>query len=70
MDALKSVRAKQNETVDQIAARCYDGDTAMAAAILEANPGLAALGAFLPHGTLVTLPERRETTTTTISLWD
>lgn len=67
---LKSVRAKQGETVDQIAARCYDGDTSMATAILEANPGLAALGATLPHGTLVNLPERRAATTTPISLWD
>lgn len=70
MAALKSVLAKQGETVDQIAARCYDGDTAMVPAILEANPGLAALGAALPHGTPVILPPRVATAKTLTSLWD
>lgn len=65
-----TVLARQSETVDQIAARCYDGDTSMVAAILEANPGLAALGALLPHGTAVVLPERVAPTQTRISLWD
>lgn len=64
----RSVHAKQGETVDQIALRCY-GDTAMTPAIIEANPGLAALGPFLPHGTLVHLPEPRARTTTPLSLW-
>lgn len=70
---MPTVIAKQGETVDQIAARCYGGDTGMVAAILDANPGLAGLGLRLPHGTAVTLPERVTTTTTaspTISLWD
>jgi len=65
-----TVRAKQGETVDQIAARCYDGDTSMTVAILEANPGLADLGAQLPHGTTVILPEKQTATATTTSLWD
>lgn len=65
-----TVIAKQGETVDQIAARCYDGDTSMATAILSANPGLADLGARLPHGTEVRLPTPRRTTTTTTQLWN
>lgn len=66
-----AVIARQGETVDQIAARCYGGDTAMTLAILEANPGLAALGPILPHGTVVALPAARtETAAPTISLWD
>lgn len=64
------VIARQGETVDQIAARCYDGDTAMVVAILEANPGLARHGAALPHGTPVKLPPRLPPATRPISLWD
>lgn len=64
------VLARQGETVDQIAARCYDGDTSMATAILEANHGLSTFGPQLPHGTPVKLPPRRTPTTATTSLWD
>jgi len=68
---MPTVLARQGETVDQIAARCYGGDTSMVPAILAANPGLAALGLRLPHGTMVTLPERvAATASPTISLWD
>jgi phage tail protein X len=68
---MAAVIARQGETVDQIAARCYGGDTAMTLAILEANPGLAALGPILPHGTAVTLPERvAAPAAATINLWD
>lgn len=66
-----AVIARQGETVDQIAARCYGGDTAMTLAILEANPGLAALGPILPHGTVVVLPELQAAPAApTLSLWD
>lgn len=66
---MESVIAHQGEAVDQIALRCY-GTTAMAAAILEANPGLAALGAALPHGTRVKLPPAQAPTRRPTSLWD
>lgn len=68
--AARIVLAKQGETVDQIAARCYDGNTGMTADILAANPGLAALGPLLPHGTSVTLPDARPAATAVTSLWD
>lgn len=70
MATLPVVIAKQGETVDQIAARCYDGDTRMTALILDANPGLAAFGPTLPHGTPVKLPPRQVPTKPLISLWD
>lgn len=70
MAAIPVVIAKQGETVDQIAARCYDGDTRMAALILNANPGLAAFGPTLPHGTPVRLPPRQVSAKKLISLWD
>ncbi|HVI51497.1 MAG TPA: tail protein X [Candidatus Sulfotelmatobacter sp.] len=65
------ILARQGDTADIIAARCYDGDTSMATAILAANHGLAALGIFIPHGTIVTLPDRQTSTVSaTVSLWD
>ncbi len=64
------VLARQGETVDQIASRCYDGDTSMTAAILTANRHLSSLGPMLPHGTPVSLPPRRVPITTPTSLWD
>ncbi len=68
---MKSVTAHQNETVDQIAARCYGGDTSMTAAILDANPGLAAMGPHLPIGTTVYLPPARTAAPAKrLSLWD
>lgn len=68
--AERTVQSRQGDTVDLIAARYYDGDTAMTVAILEANPGLAGLGPILPHGKRVTLPERRPKTSQGINLWD
>jgi phage tail protein X len=70
MDTHPVVIARQGETVDQIAARCYDGDTAMTALILAANHGLAAFGPTLPHGTPVSLPPRQVSAKKLISLWD
>lgn len=69
----RTVLSRQGDTADIIAARCYDGDTTMTAAILAANPGLAALGPIIPAGTSVTLPARSAATATvteTVSLWD
>lgn len=66
-----TVIARQGDTVDLIAARCYDGDTSMVAAIYEANPGLATFGPILPHGTAVILPERvAAPAAATVNLWD
>lgn len=56
------VIAQQNETVDALAWRAA-GTTDIVPEILRLNPGLAALGPFLPLGTRVTLPD---TTTSTV----
>ncbi|WP_142847091.1 tail protein X [Telmatospirillum sp. J64-1] len=64
------VHSRQGDTADLIADRYYDGDTSMVTAILEANPGLAALGPVLPHGTPITLPPRRQQTKPGLNLWD
>ncbi len=68
--ATKSVRSREGDTVDQIAARCYDGDTTMTVAILEANPGLADLGPIVPRGTLVSLPAKKAASAEITNLWD
>lgn len=63
-------RARQGDSVDAIAWREY-GDTAMTEPILEANRGLAGLGAILPQDTPVALPPRRAPPPrAAASLWD
>lgn len=47
--------------------------TAAVEPVLEANPGLAELGAFLPEGTIVFLPELAAAPAaapTLVQLWD
>ncbi|WP_186078686.1 tail protein X [Burkholderia gladioli] len=51
------VRANQNETVDALCWRVYGRTDGVVEAVLEANPGLAALGPFLPVGHEVDLPD-------------
>ena len=65
------VIAQQGDSIDSL---CYRhlGSSAAVVATLEANPGLAALGAILPHGTAVTLTDSAPATQTKklIQLWD
>lgn len=61
-------RAQQGDTVDLIAYRHY-GDAGMATAILDANPGLSALGPVLPIGTPVNLPPKQTPTRAAVKLW-
>lgn len=49
------VIASEGDSVDLIAYRRY-GSHGMEQAILEANPGLAALGPIIPLGTRIALP--------------
>ena len=53
---MTTYRSVEGDTVDLIAFRHY-GDESRAAAVFDANPGLADLGPILPPGTLVRLPE-------------
>lgn len=65
------VRAHQGDSVDSLCWR-HLGSSAPVESVLEANPGLAALGPILPEGTLVTLPASAPATflRATINLWD
>ncbi|EOC0435179.1 tail protein X [Cronobacter dublinensis] len=49
--------ALQGDTLDAICARHYGRTTGVVETVLTANPGLAELGAVLPHGTAVELPD-------------
>ena len=51
------VRAQQNDTLDLLIWR-HLGSTAGMAAVLALNPGITSLGAFLPMGKAITLPDR------------
>ncbi len=60
---------KQGDMLDQV---CADqlGDVAHLAAVLEANPGLAALGPVYPAGVVIILPDvATPVQTGTIRLW-
>lgn len=50
------VRALQGDTVDSLCWRHYGRTDGTVEAVLEANAGLADLGAILPVGTPVQLP--------------
>lgn len=48
---------RQGETVD-LACQSFYGRTAeVTERVLDANPGLAAIGAFLPMGTTILMPD-------------
>jgi len=69
---MASVRAQQGDTVDAICWRHYGRTAGVTEAVLDANPGLADLGAVLPNGHLIDLPdappqaEQRQV----VNLWD
>lgn len=65
------VRSQQSDTVDQLCWRHLGRTEAVVEAMLDINPGLAALGPVLPADTLVTLPDIPITPTrSTVQLWD
>ena len=66
------VRSIQGDTVDRICQRIYGKTAGVTEQVLAANPGLADLGAILPRGTLVTLPEQvtAAESTNLLQLWD
>lgn len=65
------VAAHQGDTVDLICHR-HLGRTDIVVGVLDANPGLAALGPILPMGTEVVLPDSAPAaaTKTLVQLWD
>lgn len=68
---MADVRSQQGDTVDLICYRHYGYTAGVTEQVLEANPGLAALGPILPLGTVVTLPDVAEKQSdSVINLWD
>ena len=63
---------RQGETVDLACLGHYGRTEKVVEAVLEANPGLAALGVVLPLGTTIIMPAMPSTTTQPrlVSLWD
>ncbi|HBV9951853.1 phage tail protein, partial [Klebsiella pneumoniae] len=51
------VRAYQGDTVDALCWRHYGRTQGVTEQVLQANPGLAEHGPFLPHGLQVELPD-------------
>ncbi|HDT2600623.1 TPA: tail protein X [Klebsiella quasipneumoniae subsp. similipneumoniae] len=63
--------AQQGDTLDMICARYYGRTEVVFESVLAANPGLAELGAVLPYGTVVELPDVQSSPVTeTINLWE
>lgn len=66
-----NVIAQQGDTLDAVCYRHYGRTTGVVEAVLLANPGLAEIGAILPHGTAITLPVMDTAPTSeTVQLWD
>ncbi|WP_225775916.1 tail protein X [Pseudomonas sp. Marseille-Q5115] len=67
------INAHQGDTVDAICWRAYGRTAGVVEAVLEANPGLAELGAVLPHGTEVVLPDEapqaQQSESQMVNLW-
>jgi phage tail protein X len=63
---------RQNETVDLACLAFYGRTAKVVEAVIDANPGLAALGPVLPLGTKITMPVIPSTSTAKplTSLWD
>ena len=65
------VRAMQYDTVDAVCWRYYGRTQGMTEIVLAANPQLAEVGTFLPHGMEIELPDVVSVPTTqTVQLWD
>ena len=66
------VRSVQGDTVDLICWRTYGRTAGITEQVLDANPGIADLGAVLPVGTLVEIPDQPATPVANnrVKLWD
>jgi phage tail protein X len=54
---LGTAEARQGDTVDMICQRFYGATGGYVEAVLDTNPGLAALGVVLPMGTRIEMPD-------------
>ncbi len=66
------IYTQQGDTVDDICWRYFGQSSGMIEQVLEANPGLVELGAILPTGTAIELPDKpqQHSTTAILQLWD
>lgn len=69
---MPTVIAAQGDTVDSICWDYYGRTAGVTEAVLDANPGLADLGAIIPHGTAITLPDAapQAEQTQVVNLWN
>ncbi|WP_029074420.1 tail protein X [Kaistia adipata] len=63
---------RQGDMIDAICTRAYGDESGYVEIVLDANPGLAALGVPLPIGTVIDLPEiaNAKDVVAVVSLWD
>ncbi|WP_242221734.1 tail protein X [Shinella zoogloeoides] len=63
---------KQGQTVDLACQDFYGRTRDVTEAVLDANPGIAALGAVLPIGTVLVMPDidTRPVARPLVSLWE
>ena len=63
---------RQGELVDAICRRAYGDESGYVEAVLDANPGLAAMASPLPAGTVIVLPDvpLASEVVRIVSLWD
>lgn len=67
----RTVLSMAGDTVDEICWREYGRTAGTVEAVLNANPGLAAVGLLLPAGITIHLPEFAPATVAeTTRLWD
>lgn len=69
------VYARQGDTLDLLCWRHLGRTAGLLEIALELNPGVCQLGAILPHGTAITLPELTSSTAAAavrplVQLWD
>ena len=69
---MRTVAARQGDTLDGLIWREASLGAAAITAVLEVNPGLADLGPVLPHDCTVAIPDAAPATDTVplIQLWD
>ncbi|WP_018183977.1 tail protein X [Kaistia granuli] len=68
---MASYTTRQGDMIDAICTRAYGDESGYVEIVLDANPGLAALGVPLPIGTVIDLPEipRSREAVAVVSLW-
>ena len=71
MSAPTRIRTKSGDMIDLVCVLHYGDRPGVVEAVLEANPGLAALPPLLPPGTVIVLPDApAERLPTLQKLWD